>query len=249
MLPTIFYAIISGAIISLVSFAGLVLLFLKKGLQQKLLLSLVGLSAGILTGAAFFHILPEVIGRLDAIRLFVYVSFGIITFFVLERFLFWHHCHDEHGDCEVHSFTYMSLVGGGFHVLIDGIVIGTAFSVNTQLGFVTLFVIVSHQFPQELGDFATLVHGGFSKGKAFFYNFLSSLTGIIGAIIGVLFAAKIGSFTNVLLPFAAGGFLYIAMSDLIPQLHNERNISKSIFNILLFVAGLSFMLLIKIFFE
>ncbi len=249
MIPTIFYAIISGAIISLVSFSGLILLFLKKGLQQKLLLSLVGLSAGVLTGAAFFHILPEVIGKLDAIRLFVYVSLGIITFFVLERFLFWHHCHNEHGDCEVHSFTYMSLVGGSFHVLIDGIVIGTAFSVNVKLGFVTLFVIISHQFPQELGDFATLVHGGFSRGKAFFYNFLSSLTGIIGTVMGVLFAARMDSFTNVLLPFAAGGFLYIAMSDLIPQLHNEREISKSLFNVSLFVLGLVFMLLIKIYFE
>ncbi|MBN2421748.1 ZIP family metal transporter [Candidatus Woesearchaeota archaeon] len=212
--------------------------------MDKIILSLVGFSAGALIGGAFLHLIPEIIEECDCTYIFLFVISGIMVFFILERILFWHHCHE--GVCDVHTFTYMNLIGDGIHNFIDGIVIATTFKLNINLGMITTLMIMAHELPQEIGDFAVLLHGGFSKSKALLFNFISAVTAIFGAVFGYFFSSTMENFSTFLLPFAAGGFIYIAMSDLIPELHKEQKLSKSMIHFMLFTIGIVFMLVIRL---
>jgi len=174
---------------------------------------------------------------------------GIVIFYILERLLKWHHCHDDEGDCSVHAFTYMSLIGDGIHNFIDGLIIVSAFFISPEVGLATTIALASHEIPQELGDFAVLIHGGFSKLKALIWNLLSAFTAILGVIVGYILVNNVENMTLFLLPFAAGGFIYISMSDLIPELHKEKSLKKSFINFLMFVVGLAFMYFTKVIFE
>ncbi|MEW6329322.1 MAG: ZIP family metal transporter, partial [Candidatus Micrarchaeota archaeon] len=141
--------------------------------------------------------------------------------------------------------TYLSLIGDGLHNLIDGLVIGASYVADVRLGFATTFVIIAHEVPQELGDFAILVYGGFSKARALAYNFLTALTAVLGALIGYSLSSQVDSFSALLLPFTAGGFIYIASSDLVPELHKEPDIKKSAGSFLIFILGVALMLVMK----
>lgn len=240
-------SIIATIVISLLSLIGVVTLFINKKVLSKISICFVAFSTGALIGGAFLHLLPEAIELSDSLRPFLFLILGLSVFFVLERYLKWHHCHKNNG-CEVHTFTYMSLIGDGLHNFIDGLVIVSAFAINKELGITTAFAVAVHELPQELGDFGLLLHGGFSKARALFWNFVSSLTAIAGAVVGYFMISSFHGITSFLLPFAAGGFLYIAMSDLIPELHKEPKMSKSIFNFMLFAVGILFMLFIKLYF-
>lgn len=240
------FAILSSIFISLLSFAGSVSLILKEELLKKLLLLLVAFSAGSLIGGAFLHLLPESLEKTDNYNTtFLITISGITLFFLLEKFLFWRHCH-KGGKCDFHTFTYMNLIGDGIHNFIDGLIIGAAFFVDIKLGFATVIAIVFHEIPQELGDFGVLIYGGMKKARALFFNFLSATTAIIGTIAGFFFSSYISSFTSFLMPFAAGGFIYIASSDLIPELHKQPDIKKSMFSILFFILGICLMFILKI---
>ena len=240
-------SIIATIVISLLSLVGVVTFFVNKKVISKICICFEAFSTGALIGGAFLHLLPEAIELSDSLNPFLFLILGLSVFFVLERYLKWHHCHKNNG-CEVHTFTYMSLIGDGLHNFIDGLVVVSAFAISKELGIATAFAVAAHELPQELGDFGLLLHGGFSKAKALFWNFISSLTAIAGAIVGYLMINSFHDITSFLLPFAAGGFLYIAMSDLIPELHKEPKISKSIFNFVLFAVGILFMLFIKLYF-
>ncbi len=243
----LFNSIIATVVISLLSLVGVVTFFINKKAISKISICFVAFSTGALIGGAFLHLLPEAIELSDSLKPFLFLILGLSVFFVLERYLKWHHCHKNNG-CEVHTFTYMSLVGDGLHNFIDGLVIVSAFAISKELGVATAFAVAAHELPQELGDFGLLLHGGFSRAKALFWNFISSLTAIAGAVVGYFMINSFHDVTSFLLPFAAGGFLYIAMSDLIPELHKEPKISKSIFNFALFAVGILFMLFIKLYF-
>lgn len=239
------FAIFASIIVSLLSFIGAVTLFLNEKILQRILLALVGFSAGSLIGGAFLHLLPESFNqKCDYLLPFGIVISGFTLFFIMEKFLLWRHCHK--GKCDVHTFTYMNLIGDGIHNLIDGIVIGTAFVVDIKTGLAVTFAIIFHEIPQELGDFGVLVYGGMKKAKALFLNFLSAATAIVGTVIGYFLATHMQNFIQVLMPFAAGGFIYIAASDLIPELHRQTDTGKSITAIFLFLAGIIFMAWIKI---
>lgn len=240
-------SILATIAISLLSLVGVVTFFISKRLISKISIYFVAFSTGALIGGAFLHLLPEAVEISDGLNPYIYLIIGLSVFFVLERFLQWHHCHDE-GECKVHTFTYMSLMGDGLHNFIDGLVIVSAFAVSQELGIVTSFAVAAHELPQELGDFGLLIHGGFPRVKALFWNFVSSLTAIAGAIIGYFMISSFHDITSFLLPFAAGGFIYIAMSDLIPELHKEPKLSKSVLNFVLFAIGMLFMLFIKLYF-
>ncbi len=248
MEESLFYALLATVFISALSLIGVVTFFIKKNLLNKIAFYLVAFSAGALLGSAFFHLLPEALEETEGLSPFMFLVLGIVLFFVLERFLKWHHCHED-GVCKVHTFTYMSLIGDGFHNFIDGLVIASAFSVNFELGLITTIAVAAHELPQEFGDFGVLIHGGFSRLKALLWNFALSVTAVLGALIGFYLASSIESFSPYLLSFAAGGFIYIAMSDLVPELHKEVKISKAFLSFALFVLGIIFMLLIKIYFE
>ncbi len=143
----------------------------------------------------------------------------------------------------------MNLIGDGFHNFIDGLVIAAAFAVNIHLGIVTTIAVIAHELPQEISDFGVLVYGGFTKAKALLFNFLSAVIAIFGAIIGLFLFSKIENIIPVLLAITAGGFIYIAASDLIPELNRESKAAKSLFAFLFFLLGIGFMFLLKIIFE
>ncbi len=245
---TLLLIIIATLIDGIAAFIGAVTLSLKKETLGKLLSALVAFSAGALIAGAFFHIMPESLEEgVEPMHLFMIVIFGFAVFFIFEKFLFWHHCHK--GECDVHPYTYLILFGDGIHNFIDGLIIAASFLVDTGFGIVTTFMIISHELPQELGDFAVLVHGGMKTGKALVYNFISQLTAVLGGIVGFFIGTSVQEFVPFILPFAAGSFIYIGASDLVPQLHNEKSLKKSLVSFALFIVGVLLMLGMKIYFE
>lgn len=248
MILVLTYSLIAAFVISLFSLVGVFGYLLSKKNLNKLSLLFVAFSTGALLGGAFLHLLPEAAENSDGLNIYIFLLFGIILFYFLERIFKWRHCHTA-GDCDVHTFTYMSLIGDGIHNFIDGMIIVSAFSVSIEVGFATAIAVASHEIPQELGDFGVLIHGGFSKTKALVWNLISAMTAIIGVIIGYFLISSFESVSIFLLPFAAGGFIYISMSDLIPELHKENNLKKSLVYFGIFIIGLVFMYLTKIMFE
>lgn len=234
------YSILAVFVVSLVSFVGAFTLAIKEERLKKWLLSLVSFSAGALLGDVFIHILPEMAETGWPEMAGFYLLGGIVAFFLLERFVFWHHSHSEH-DESVHSYTYLSLVSDGLHNFIDGMIIAGAFLVDTTLGFATTLAVVFHEIPQEIGNFAVLVHGGFSRSKALFYNFISALTAFLGAIIVLVFLKGFEEAPIFLLSISAASFIYIAMSDLIPQLHKEKNNKAAFGHLIWFFVGIAAM--------
>ncbi len=233
----------SSIFVSLISLVGAVTLFIRKKSVEKLLFALVAFSAGALLGGAFFHLLPEALEQSAPNAVFLSLFAGFMLFFIMERFLRWRHCHD--GKCEIHAFTYLSLVGDGIHNFIDGLAIGASYVADVRLGFATTFMIIAHEVPQELGDFGVLIYGGFSKAKALAYNFLTALTAVLGAILGYYLSNRLDYLIAFLLPFTAGGFIYVASSDLIPELHKEPDMKKSVGSFFLFLLGAGFILAMK----
>lgn len=241
------YALISAFVVSLLALLGITTLAIKEKLINKILLYLVSFSAGGLIGSAFFHLIPEGLESNDnVILVFVYVIIGFCLFFLLERFLRWHHCHDKKCDSPVH-LGYLNLVGDAMHNLIDGIIIVSTYLVNPELGFVVTLSIIFHEIPQELGDFGLLLYSGMKKTKALLLNYAVATLTVFGVIIGyflIRFSVDISIF---LVPAAAGGFIYIAASDIIPELHKETKTKKAIFHFITFILALVLMLLLKIF--
>jgi len=240
------WSIVASIVDSLVSLIGIIFLSVNEKTLNNILFILIGFATGGLLGGAFFHLLPEALEKSSNVTLtFLYSILGFIIFFILERYIHWRHCHEE-GKCDVHAVSYLSLIGDGVHNLIDGMIIATSFQVNISFGLTTTLAIILHEIPQEIGDFGVLVYGGFSKYRALFYNFLSALTAIIGVFIGYFLTTSIGNFSNVLLPIAAGGFIYIAASDLVPELHKEPDLKKSTLAISTFILGIILMYVLKL---
>ncbi|OGC04987.1 hypothetical protein A2276_03435 [candidate division WOR-1 bacterium RIFOXYA12_FULL_43_27] len=231
--------IASTLIISLLSLAGVFTLAIKEAFLQRILLLLVGFSAGALTGGAFLHLLPESLEQLKPGETLLYALIGFTLFFLMERLLHWRHCHE--GKCDIHAFSYLNLFGDGLHNFIDGLVIAASFIVSIPLGIATSIAVASHEIPQEIGDFGVLIYGGFSKSKALFFNFLSALTAVLGGVTGYYLSTTISGLAPMLLPITAGGFIYIAASDLIPELHKEKNNYKANLAFILFLLGILFM--------
>lgn len=183
--------------------------------------------------------LPEAVGLISPpVTIFYFVILGIMVFFSIEKFLHWRHCHEE--ECEVHTFAYVSLIGDAVHNFIDGMIIAATFVVGFELGFVTTLAVIFHEIPQEIGDFGVLIYGGFTKVKALTYNFVTALTAILGAIV-TYYVVYLRNNYALLVPFAAGGFIYIAATDLMPELHKKSHAGESIVQFLSIVLGLALM--------
>jgi zinc and cadmium transporter len=175
--------------------------------------------------------------------MFFYVILGIVSFFAMEKFLYWRHCHEE--ECPIHMFVYLNLVGDGIHNFIDGMIIAATFMLSFSLGFATTLAVIFHEIPQEIGDFGILIYGGLSKRKALTYNFISAVTAILGAMI-TYFSAYLQGIETLLVPFAAGGFIYIAATDLMPELHKKRSGSESLIQLLFILLGIGLMAYLKV---
>ena len=245
-----FYTILSAIIISLLSFVGVLALSINKEKLKKITVFLVSLSAGALLGESFLHLMPEAIENNGANTfIWLWLLGGIIIFFILEKIILWHHCHTP--DCEAHKHPLgkMNLFGDGLHNFIDGLIIAGAFLVSVPLGIATTIAIIAHEIPQEMSDFGILIYSGYSRAKALLLNFLSAAVSIIGAVVGLLLGAQMESFITYIIPFTAGGFIYIATADIIPELHKETNISKSLKQLLSILLGIGIMWGLKVFFE
>jgi zinc and cadmium transporter len=243
-MPNFIWAVGASIAVSLVSLIGIFSLLLREGWLNKILFMLIGFSAGGLIGGAFLHLLPEALEQASSQIIFPYLILGFIAFFVLEKYFHWRHCHE--GICSVHAFTYLNLIGDGIHNFTDGLVIGASFLVSINFGIITTLVIIMHEIPQEIGDFGVLVYGGFSKFKALYYNFVIALTCVLGTIVGYFISVYIKNFSPFLLPFTAGGFIYIAACDLVPELHKQSDLKKSVSSMAAFLCGILFILLIRI---
>jgi zinc and cadmium transporter len=218
-------------------------IFLKKELLSKITIFLVSLSAGALMGGAFLHLLPEASESLNIDTLFGVFLLSFVSFFFIEKVLHWQHCHKEH--CHIHSFGYMNLVGDSIHNFIDGLVIASTFVIDFNLGVATTLAVAIHEIPQEIGDYGVLVHSGFSRKVALWANYLIALTVVLGGVVGYFSFSYLESFLPYLLPFAAGGFVYIAASDLMPEIRKETNLKKSIASFLVFILGIFLMYSLK----
>lgn len=237
----ILYAIISVLIISLLSVIAAVPLLIKRKISNHTLLFLLSVSVGVLLATVFMDFLPEIMEHGYDMMIAIYILLGFLIMFVLEKFIHWHHNKDcENGDCG-HSHAYhlapINLFGDGIHNFIDGLVIAGAYAINVTLGVTATISIIFHEIPQELSDFGVLLYSGFSKKKAILYNFLSALTAFIGLALGLVLIGRIHGFTEFVLPFAAGNFLYIAASNLLPQLHRHCRFRETLLHIFAIVLG------------
>jgi len=243
MLSIWFYTLASVIIVSLLSLVGVFTLSLDQKKLDKILIYLVGLSTGTLLGDAFIHLIPEAFRETENTMLIsLSILFGIFTFFVLEKFVHWRHCHKLPDECHPHPFSYVILVGDAMHNFIDGMIIAASFSVSIPLGVATTIAIILHEIPHEIGNFGSLVYGGFSRGRALLFNFLTAIASVIGALIVLAIGSEFTDINNFLVPFAAGGFIYVASSDLIPELHKNTEVKKSLLQIATLVIGILLML-------
>jgi zinc and cadmium transporter len=175
-----------------------------------------------------------------------YLLIGLFTSFIVEMFLQWRHSHLPSGEERPKSFAYMNLLGDGVHNFIDGLVLGGAFLESISLGFAATIAVSLHEIPQEIGDFGVLVYSGLDNKRALIYNLLSGFVAILGTIFALFLNSYVGSLTAFLLPFAAGNFIYIAGTDLVPELHNKKDLIVSLKQFLLMILGVGLLLLIRI---
>lgn len=233
------WILLSTFSLSAIALVGALTLLIKEKYLKKLIFPLVSFSAGTLLAGAFLHLIPESIDRIDNTQtIFVWVLVGFAIFFLLEQFIHWHHCHRAPGEHK-HPMTYLILIADGIHNFLDGLVIGSAFVVDVRLGLTTTLAVAFHEIPQELGDFGILLQGGWSKGKAIFFNLLSGLTMVFGGVLVWLMSGNVD--VTYLLPFAAGNFIYIAASDLIPEIKHNKDLKKNIGHFLAFFSGILLM--------
>ena len=239
---TFVYAFASVIVVSLVSLIGLATFSLKAERLRKILLYLVSFAAGALFGDVFIHLLPELVDGGFTLSLSFMILGGVGFSFVVEKFIHWRHCHLPNTKDHVHTFAMMNLFGDGIHNFIDGLIIGASYLVSVPVGIATTLAVIFHELPQEIGDFGVLLHGGFSKAKALFFNFVTALTAVFGAAISLLISPYVENITTFLIPFAAGTFIYIAGSDLIPELHKEVKVERSLLQLIAIALGVLVML-------
>lgn len=236
--------IVANVIISLGSLIGAVTIGVKKEKLSSWLMTLVSLSAGALMGGAFLHLLPEAIESQGGEKPLITALTAFIGFFMIERGLHWRHCHKS--DCKRHLLGQMNLIGDGVHNLIDGLVISGAFMTSNNLGIITTLAVALHEIPQEISDYGVLLYAGWSKQKALWANLTVALISVIGGIGGFFLAGKVEGVTVYLMAIAAGGFIYIAASDLMPELRKETNKNRSLRTIVGFLFGVGLMYSFKL---
>jgi len=241
---TLIQILVATFVISLISFVGIFAFLLKEELLNRALLVLVALSTGSLLGGAFLHLIPETIEQVGgSLEIFLYLLLGFCLFFILEQFLQWRHQHTA--TPQVKPFSHLILVSDSVHNFIDGLIIAASFVTSFPLGIATTLAVALHEIPQELGDFAVLVYGGFSKKRALTFNFVSALTAILGGIIGYFASSILQASIVYLLPFAAGNFIYIAAADLIPEIKHRVSLRRSMLHFGVFIIGIAIMLMVK----
>lgn len=256
LMTTLLWIFLCTFAIALLSLSGMFFVFLKQHRLSGLLLTLVALSAGVMLGNVAFHLLPETFelaenGKTDVFLSMVLFVLSFVLSFLFERLFIWHHCHSaaHHGNTNtvyhchssVKPYARLVLASDAIHNFLDGLIIAAAFAVSSSLGLMTALTIALHEIPQELGDFAVLVHGGYKKIRALFLNFLSASTVIVGGVVGFFLTFSADATVPILIPLAAGSFFYIAASDLLPELKHEENKAQTLLHMSVFLGGIVLM--------
>jgi len=237
-----FYAISATVVISLLSLLGVITLYFNKKTVDKVLYYIIAFAAGTLLADSFLHLIPEAYEELQSETVFLYVLAGFFLFFLVEKVLNWHHYHHT-GKCQGHVVGKLNLLGDAVHNFLDGLIIAASFQVSLTAGLATTVAVALHEIPQEIGDFGILLYSGYSRHKALFFNFISALFAVLGAILGLLFLKEHA--VLVALPIIAGGFIYVASADLIPDLQKQKNALKSFFSIACFLLAVLLMYSLK----
>jgi zinc and cadmium transporter len=241
------YTILSVLLVSLVSLAGLVTLSMSRKLLDRIMTYLVSFATGSLFGGALIHLLPEAYASAsNPLHVSLWTIGGLATFFVMEKFFRWRHCHHPTTDEHVHPVVPMNIFGDGMHNFIDGVLIAISYSASIPLGISTTVAVLFHEIPQEISDYSILINGGLSMKKALLVNLMTASLALVGAMFALQMGKSITGFTDALVPLTAGGFLYIAGSDLIPELHHNTDAKKSIIQLLMLIAGVAVMTILAL---
>jgi zinc and cadmium transporter len=243
MILTYLYAFISVIIVSLISLVGVFSLSLREETLKKYIGLFISLAVGAFLGDAFIHLIPEAFENSPNFTLAsLLIISGILLFFIVEKFFHWHHHEDDTEKNHIHPAGKLLLFTDGFHNFIDGIIIGVSFLISIPIGIATTIAVILHEIPQEIGDFAVLIHSGYGIKKAIWFNFFSALASMLGLIAAFIFSNLAKTFSLWTLPIAAGGFIYIAMADLIPELQKTKELRYSLLQILAVIVGILAML-------
>jgi len=243
------YVLISSLITSFISLIGIsFFLFFKK--NDKIIFYWISFAAGVILGSVFLRMLPEITHEesISNLKLYTFVLTGIISYFLIEKFLRWVHCHKETNELHVHPVGIMNLFGDGIHNFLDGVAIGISYHINIHIGILTTLMIILHEVPQEIGDFGMLLYAGFTQRKALFWNFISALSAVIGSIGGYIFGNFMSHSTIlIIMAFVGGGFLYIAMSDIVPELHKTNTTKEALIQTITILLGIGIIALFSYF--
>ncbi len=256
-MDTILLTFGSVLIVSVISLIGAFTISLQTASLRRWMFLLVGLAAGGLLGDAFVHLIPTSLLVLSDVQFSITILAGIISFFILEKVLRWHHHHHaSEEECPDHTphdgphaqpLGALVLTADGIHNFIDGAIIAAGFLVSPAVGIATTIAVILHEIPQEISDFALLIHSGFSRAKALLFNFLSALTALGGAALVIILGTSFDFFSPFALAFTAGGFIYIAGSDLVPELHKSTNLKRSIAELAAMLVGIALMFALTFF--
>jgi len=233
--------IFSTTFVSLIPLIGFLTLRFRKEILKKVIFILVAFSAGSLLGASFFDLLPEAIEETGVGNLF-YVLLGVLTFFAMERYINWHHCHE--GDCDIKPLAYINLLADGIHNLIDGALIASSYLHSFNLGIITTIAVIFHEVPQEIGDFGILLHSGIKPKKAVILNVVSGLIAIVGSLIVIFVLRNFEGIIPILISITSGGFIYLALVDIVPELHKETDKGLVIIQTLSLISGITLMFIL-----
>jgi len=239
-------SIVATSIVSFFSLSGIWALSVKEKTLHKVLFVLVAFSAGSILGAACLDLLPEAVELGEESSVFVYVTLGFLLFFFLERFIYWYHGHGHEADISTEVagrsgmkvLAYLNLVGDGIHNFTDGMVIAVSYLVGFPVGLAATIAVIFHELPQEMGDYGILVYAGFKRATAIALNFVASLTVVVGGVFASFFIEAATAASGMLIALSAGGFIYLAASELIPELHKEKDFEKSVIQFIIFLLGI-----------
>jgi zinc and cadmium transporter len=229
------WILLGGVAMSAIALVGSVTFLLPEQTLKRILLPLVAFAAGSLVGGALFHMLPASLATMPHLTALRWVAAGFLLFFALEQFLHWHHCHRALADCRK-PLTYLILIGDGLHNFLGGLAIAGVFLVDMRLGIAAWLAAAAHEVPQELGDFGVLVHGGWSRRDALLLNLMSGLIFLVGGLVAYFASSRFD--LRWLVPLAAGNFLYIGASDLVPEVNRSHSVGANLLHFVAFSAGL-----------
>jgi len=243
-LSTFAWIFLSGLLMSAIALVGSVTLLLSPATLDRVVRPLVAFAAGSLLGGAFFHMIPAAaVGTADLDRILLTTMLGFASFFALEQFLHWHHCHRASADCRK-PLGYLILLGDGLHNFLGGLGVAGVFLVDVRLGLATWLAAAAHEVPQELGDFGVLIHSGWSRRRALLFNLLSGLAFLLGGLVA--WAASHAIDVDSLVAFAAGNFVYIGASDLVPEVNKHRSSMAGLVHFAAFAAGIALLWSIRL---